>query len=45
MSKESMAHKVIRKVNARIKFLHRKIKYLTPKSVLLTLQRFNTVSF
>ena len=25
-----MAHKVIRKVNARLKFLHRKNKYLTP---------------
>ena len=30
MSGESMAHKVIRKVNARLKFLHRKNKYLTP---------------
>ena len=30
MSGESMAHKVISKVNARLKFLHRKNKYLTP---------------
>ena len=30
MSVESMAHKVISKVNARLKFLHRKNKYLTP---------------
>ena len=30
MSGESMAHKVIREVNARLKFLHRKSKYLTP---------------
>ena len=30
MSEESMAHKVISKVNARLKFLHRKNKYLTP---------------
>ena len=29
MSGESMANKVIRKVNARLKFLHRKNKYLT----------------
>ena len=29
MSGESMAHKVISKVNARLKFLHRKNKYLT----------------
>ena len=30
MSGESMAHKVISKVNARLKFLHQKNKYLTP---------------
>ena len=30
MSGESMAHKVISQVNARLKFLHRKNKYLTP---------------
>ena len=30
MSGESMAHKAISKVNARLKFLHRKNKYLTP---------------
>ena len=30
MSGESMANKVIRKVNARLKFLQRKNKYLTP---------------
>ena len=30
MSGESMAHKVISKVNARLKSLHRKNKYLTP---------------
>ena len=30
MSRESMAHKLISKVNARLKFLHRKNKYLTP---------------
>ena len=30
MSGESMAHKVISKVNERLKFLHRKNKYLTP---------------
>ena len=30
MSGESMAHKVISKVNARLKFLHPKNKYLTP---------------
>ena len=30
MSGESMAHKVISKVNARLKFLHWKNKYLTP---------------
>ena len=30
MSGESMAHKVISKVNARLKFLHRNNKYLTP---------------
>ena len=30
MSAESMAHKVISKVNATLKFLHRKNKYLTP---------------
>ena len=30
MSGESMAHKVISKVNAKLKFLHRKNKYLTP---------------
>ena len=30
MSGESMANKVISKVNARLKFLHRKNKYLTP---------------
>ena len=30
MSKESMANKVISKVSARLKFLHRKNKYLTP---------------
>ena len=30
MSGESMAHKVISKVNVRLKFLHRKNKYLTP---------------
>ena len=30
VSGESMAHKVISKVNARLKFLHRKNKYLTP---------------
>ena len=30
MSEESMANKVISKVNARLKFLHRKNKYLTP---------------
>ena len=30
MSGESMANKVINKVNARLKFLHRKNKYLTP---------------
>ena len=29
MSGESMAHKVISKVNARLTFLHRKNKYLT----------------
>ena len=29
MSGESMANKVISKVNARLKFLHRKNKYLT----------------
>ena len=29
MSGESMANKVIRNVNARLKFLHRKNKYLT----------------
>ena len=29
MSGESMAHKVTSKVNARLKFLHRKNKYLT----------------
>ena len=30
MSGESMANKVISKVNARLKFLHQKNKYLTP---------------
>ena len=30
MSGESMAHKIISKVNARLKFLHQKNKYLTP---------------
>ena len=30
MSGESMANKVIRKVNARLKLLHQKNKYLTP---------------
>ena len=30
MSGESMAHKLIGKFNARLKFLHRKNKYLTP---------------
>ena len=30
MSGESMANKVISKVNARLKFLHQKKKYLTP---------------
>ena len=30
MSGESMANKVISKVNARLKLLHRKNKYLTP---------------
>ena len=30
MSGESMANKVISKVNARLKVLHRKNKYLTP---------------
>ena len=30
MSGESMAHKVISKVDARFKFFHRKNKYLTP---------------
>ena len=30
MSGEAMAHKIISKVNARLKFLHRKNKYLTP---------------
>ena len=30
MSRESIANKVISKVNARLKFLHRKNKYLTP---------------
>ena len=30
MSGESMAHKVISKANARLKFLPRKNKYLTP---------------
>ena len=33
MSGESMAHKVVRKVNARLKSLHRKNRYLTPNSV------------
>ena len=33
MSGESMANKVISKVNARLKFLHRKNKYLTPVCV------------
>ena len=32
MSGTSMAHKVISKVNARLKFLHRKNKYLTPNT-------------
>ena len=31
MSRESLANKVIGKVNARLKFLHRENKYLTPK--------------
>ena len=35
MSGESMANKVISKVNARLKFLHRKNKYLTPNMCLL----------
>ena len=30
MTGESMAHKVIRKVNTMLKFLHQKNKYLTP---------------
>ena len=30
MAGESMAYKIICKVNARLKFLRRKIKYLTP---------------
>ena len=30
MSGESVANKVTSKVNARLKFLHRKNKYLTP---------------
>ena len=30
MSGESVANKVISQVNARLKFLHRKNKYLTP---------------
>ena len=30
MSQESMAHKVISKVNAKLNFLHRKNTYLTP---------------
>ena len=30
MSRESMAHKVISKVNAKLKFLHRKNKFLIP---------------
>ena len=30
MSGKSMAHKVISKVNATLKFLHRKNKFLTP---------------
>ena len=30
VSEESMANKVISKVNTRLKFLHRKNKYLTP---------------
>ena len=33
MSGESMTNKVISKVNARLKFLHRKNKYLTPVCV------------
>ena len=43
MSGESMANKVINKVNVTLKPLHRKNKYLTPAS--LTLQHFNTDSF
>ena len=43
MSGESMANKVINKVNVTLKSLHRKNKYLTPAS--LTLQHFNTDSF
>ena len=35
MSGESMAHNVISKVNARLKFLHRENKYLTPNMCLL----------
>ena len=35
MSGESMAHNVISKVNARLKFLHWKNKYLTPNMCLL----------
>ena len=30
MSRESMALKVINKINSRLKFLHRKNKFLTP---------------
>ena len=35
MSGESMANRVISKVNARLKFLHRKNRYLTPNLCLL----------
>ena len=40
MSGESMVHKVISKVDVRLKFLHWKNKCLTPN-----LCRFNTASF
>ena len=45
MSGESMAHKVISKVNARLKFLHRKNKYLTPNLCHLLCSGLNTASF
>ena len=35
MSRGSMAHKVIRKVNARLNFLYPKNEYLTPNLCLL----------